>query len=296
MPKVALTRGEESIAQLHDALIYLFLALGAGFQLVSVYALSWLASLAGFPAPLNWVAAAAVEFAMAATSAAVTTAHKHRKPAKDGTPRPDGYFLLPWLVFAVLMGLAQSANVGHAMTEVASRLHEFPPGLPPRVPYILAGAFAALFPLGGTFMVYMSGFLRMHGQAANWVEDGARTVSVRASSARSGERAARKQARTVLARTARDDHDQDAAHDAPPDEALALTADEMARPEPERARLVYDRWLATRADKPVARHIRRIAGIENTSESQVRRWVQRWSGNLPRLRSVRDGEPAAVGE
>ena len=48
--------------------------------------------------------------------------------------------------------------------------------IPPSAAYVFACAFAALFPLGGTMFVHVSGFLRVHGAGAQWIDQDAEPV------------------------------------------------------------------------------------------------------------------------
>jgi hypothetical protein len=185
--------------------------------------------------------------------------------------KPDGgTYRSPWLAFGFFMFIAQLCNVGHALVEVSGRLSELPPWMPTWVIYTFAGALAALFPLGGTMLVHMSGFLRAHGADAAWIDEDALRVGQRAQEST--------RARTPKPTRAHADDErapevtQDAHGErAPEPEPLTLTDAQMALPEIERARALYD-LAAERGVKLTAGKVREVAAV-TVSESQVRRWL-----------------------
>lgn len=179
----ALTRGEVSLAQLHRASSWIVFGAALALMSLSLVSIYWALDLVGMPPLLALIGALALEGGMAWTAHTATTIRKPRPPKKDGAARPDGYYLHLWVIYSAVTLLAQAANVWHAMVSVADFLVREPKALPPWMPesaaYWFAGAFALLFPLGGTLFVHVSGFLRVHGAGADWIDTDAQTVQVR---------------------------------------------------------------------------------------------------------------------
>ena len=259
---VALTRGEISLAQWHRMLRHGEFACALVLMCLSLVALSWALELVGIPVWLAYVGAVFIEVGMAGTASAATTI---RKPG-------GGYYLSLWAIFSFMMALAQAANVGHALVEVSGRLGDLPPWMDARVAYVFAAAFAALFPLGGTMLIHVSGFLRVHGADAQWVDAGALAVEKRA--ADSVQPPARP--RTATAQTAHTERAPEPSLPEPDAPPLSLTAAQTRLPERERARALYEQALRKRPGQdPVAAEIRRVGQIE-AHDATVRRWVQKW--------------------
>jgi hypothetical protein len=265
----ALTRAEISLADWHFYWRHGLFVCAVGWMLLSVFALHWAITLTGIPSWASWAGAAVFEVSMAGTATSATT-----------TRKPDGSaFRSPWLVFSFFMLLAQVCNVGHALVAVSGRLAELPPWIPASVAYTFAGALAALFPLGGTMLVHMSGFLRAHGADAQWVDPDAQRVLD--STAHRAPRTAR-----IPRPDVRSDDDAPRAlpapiaptHDPEP-EPVALSDDERALPPRDRARLLYDRMTmdgATPTASAVARAFASAGGDGTVHPSTVRRWVEQF--------------------
>lgn len=162
------TRGAEGLAEWHRLLRHVTFACALVLMSLSLVALHWALELVGIPPVLAWVGPVFLEAGMAATASAATTIRK-----SDGR-----YYVSLWVIFSFLMALAQAANIGHAIVSVEPRLESLPAFVPAGIIYGFAAAFAALFPLGGTLFVHVSGFLRAHSVDADWVDPNAQTVRV----------------------------------------------------------------------------------------------------------------------
>lgn len=206
------TAGDRGLREWH--LLLRRVTFGAAIILMgaSVVSLHFACALIGLPdrwyAPIAWIVPLAMETGMAAIASTATTI---RKPTSTGREHlPGRYYLSLWVIFSFMMALAQAANIGHAVVVVSSHIRQLPPFIPPQVIYVFACMFAALFPLGGTLLVHVSGFLRVHGTGARWIDDDAEIVMVEdtASPARrapAGRAAARPSARTATAERATTD-------------------------------------------------------------------------------------------
>lgn len=171
------TSGDRSLRDWH--LFLRRVTFGAALVLMSasVVSLHWacnLIGLRGWWEPVAWAVPLAMEAGMAAVASTATTIRKDPKPGRED--HPGGYHISLWLIFSFVMLLAQASNIGHAVVTVAERANELPAVIPSAAVYVFAGAFAALFPLGGTLFVHVSGFLRAHGTGARWIEDDAEVV------------------------------------------------------------------------------------------------------------------------
>lgn len=145
-----------------------------GLMLASITSISWACTLIGFPRAAAWLVAVSFELLVAIIGDAASS---NRRPNQDGTK--GGYYGSLWAIFAFMLLLAMTANVGHAVFVMgdafdSGRMPPFLAGYQTEV--MLAGAaFAAAVPLGGTFGFHVSGFLRKYGAGSDWVnEDGAK--------------------------------------------------------------------------------------------------------------------------
>lgn len=272
MPQAAkeyLTRGQKALADWHKLLRHV--AFGCALVLIfaSVASIHWACQLIGLRGAWLWEVAAwvvplAMEFGMAVTAQAWTSIRKDRPGEKPG------YYLSLMAVFSVLMALAQVCNIGHAMVSVSgaeAALTDMPTFIPLTAIYVFAGAFAALFPMGGTLLIHVSGFLREHAVDANWVDSEDDVVMVV-----HGPTAAEVKPKH---RTERKAAEKPAEESSPEDEVAkhrtAAHSDEQAK-----AKARFDGLVA--ADpltKPVAADIHSDLGL-TTHPATVRRWVQGW--------------------
>lgn len=226
-----LTRGEISLAQWHRMVRHIVFGAALALMSLSLVALHWALDLVGIPTLLAFAGAIFIEVGMACVASAATTIRKPREPGKDGEARDPGYYLSLWAIFSFMMLLAQGANVGHALVEVSGQIQTLPAWVPSRAVYLFAGAFAALFPLGGTLFVHVSGFLRAHGADANWIDPDAESVRVREDSTTTT-RAVRPRASRANGRpTARDTN---AVETRPPTRPTDIDAPPEPRAEPTR--------------------------------------------------------------
>lgn len=167
-------RGEAGLAEWHRFLRTVTFVCALVLMSLSLVALHWALTLVGIPNIPAWIGGVFLEAGMAATASTATTIRKRRT---DPT-KPGGYYISLWIIFSFLMALAQAANIGHAVVSVANSMSEIPAFIPPTVVYGFAAAFAALFPLGGTMFVHVSGFLRAHSIDAEWIDEDAQVVRV----------------------------------------------------------------------------------------------------------------------
>ncbi|WP_167163026.1 hypothetical protein [Streptomyces sp. MBT27] len=145
-----------------------------GLMLASITSISWACTLIGFPKAAAWLVAVSFELLVAIIGDAASS---NRRPNQDGTK--GGYYGSLWAIFAFMLLLAMTANVGHAVFVMGDAFDSgrMPPFLAHyQTEVMLAGAaFAAAVPLGGTFGFHVSGFLRKYGAGSDWVdEDGAK--------------------------------------------------------------------------------------------------------------------------
>ncbi|AKN68778.1 hypothetical protein QR97_02245 [Streptomyces sp. PBH53] len=173
MPKLptlrAITQGERELREWHRNLRIGAAAAGYGMMLASLYQLHWAGSLIGFPSFAAAAMAGALEVLLAFNAGAVTSIRK-RNP--DGTE--GGYYWSLWCIFAFLLCISIAANVGHAMIALSEW---FSKGGAPSVMvehkvavYAIGSAVAAMVPLGGSFGLHVSGFVRAHGAGSDWVD------------------------------------------------------------------------------------------------------------------------------
>lgn len=295
------TGGDRSLRDWHLFLRRATFAAAIVLMLASVVSLHWACVLIGLPdkwyAPVAWIVPLAMEVGMAAVASTATTIRKDPKPGRED--EPGGYYISLWLIFSFIMLLAQAANIGHALAEVEDQLAgtTVPAFIPDAAIYTFVALFAALFPLGGTLLVHVSGFLRAHGTGARWIDEDAEVVYTQAAPgapaaaqpARAPQRAPRAPqptptrapaaptARTESAPTAqpaRVEAPAPSAPDARTDAPAARTAPQGS--EQEAARMIFDRMVA--ADpftKPDAARIHDEAGA-TCNRATSRRWVQKW--------------------
>jgi hypothetical protein len=265
----ALTRAEISLADWHRLWRHGFFVFAIGWMLLSAFALHWMITLTGIP---SWAAWAGAFFYEGSVAGIATTATTARKP--DNSAHRS-----PWLGLVFFVLIAQICNVFHALVSVSGRVGELPPWIPTWLAYTLAGALAALFPLGGMMLVHMSGFLRAHGADAQWVDpDAQRVLDATAHRAPRTARIPRPDVRSDDAEPRALPAPIAPTHDAEP-EPVALSDDERALPPRDRARLLYDRMTvdgATPTASAVARAFASAGGDGTVHPSTVRRWVEQF--------------------
>ncbi|MGG2460109.1 hypothetical protein ACO0M4_09865 [Streptomyces sp. RGM 3693] len=173
MPKVptirAITQGERELRDWHRNLRIGAAAAGFGMMLASLYQLHWAGRLIGFPGVAAGAMAVALELLLAFNAGAVTSI---RRRGADG--REGGYYWSLWLIFGFLLCISIAANVGHALVALSEWLST---GGAPTVMadnqvyvYVVGGAVAAMVPLGGSFGLHISGFVRARGAGSDWVD------------------------------------------------------------------------------------------------------------------------------
>ena len=189
------TDQDKKIANWHQKLEGLMFYAALGLMAVSVVAIHWamtnLLGLTGWMQILAWGAPIIMEAGMAGIASANTTTPVH-EVARNLLVNADrlGVPMTPqqaarqarrirvilWSMFSALMALAQAANIGHAIAFVASGASDIPEVIPAKAVYIFAAAFAALFPLGGTMFIYVSGFLRENGRGNSFIRENSELV------------------------------------------------------------------------------------------------------------------------
>lgn len=271
------TGGDRSLKSWHDFLRKVTFGAALVLMLASVVSLHWAANLIGLKGhwePVAWAVPLAMEVGMAAVASTATTIRKDPKPGREH----GGYYISLWLIFSFVMLLAQLSNIGHAITTVAEN-NDLPAVIPTEFIYVFAGAFAALFPLGGTMFVHVSGFLRERGTGARWIDSDSELVyeqvqpgtATALSPAAAGARAPQSPAARPAAQPARA---QDPTPRAEP--ARAAATPPRTSSDQDRARVIFDRMVAERPhEKPDAAAIQKEAGID-ANPATPRRWVQRW--------------------
>jgi hypothetical protein len=154
----------------------------AAFVFASYFSLRWACLLVGLPSPFEGGLHLAVPFAegvplaievgMLSIASTATTIRKRAYVNKAGKQVRGAYYKSLWVIFSFLMVLSQAANIGHAMVAITEQLPTMalPQFIAPTAVYVFGACFAALFPLGGTLLVHVSGFLREHGTGAQWIE------------------------------------------------------------------------------------------------------------------------------
>lgn len=189
MPKLptirAITQGERELRDWHRNLRIGAAAAGFGMMLASLYQLHWAGSLIGFPTLAAAAMAGSLELLLAFNAGAVTTIRKRDDAGTEG-----GYYWSLWCIFAFLLLISIAANVGHAMVALSEW---FSAGSAPAVMadnriyvYVVGSAVAAMVPLGGSFGLHISGFVRARGAGSDWADEdgtGALTDTVAPASA-----------------------------------------------------------------------------------------------------------------
>ncbi|MFE3139610.1 hypothetical protein [Streptomyces scopuliridis] len=175
MPKLpisvrAITQGERELRDWHRNLRIGAAAAGFGMMLASLYQLHWAGTLIGFPTLAAAAMAGSLELLLAFNAGAVTSIRKRTDAGAEG-----GYYWSLWLIFAFLLCISIAANVGHAMVALSEW---FSAGGAPTVMtenpvyvYAVGSAVAAMVPLGGSFGLHISGFVRARGAGSDWVDE-----------------------------------------------------------------------------------------------------------------------------
>ncbi|MFG2865437.1 hypothetical protein [Streptomyces sioyaensis] len=174
MPKLptirAITQGERELRDWHRNLRIGAATAGFGMMLASLYQLHWAGTLIGFPTFAAGAMAGSLELLLAFNAGAVTSI---RRRGQDG--REGGYYWSLWGIFAFLLCISIAANVGHAMVALSEW---FSAGDAPTVMaenrvyvYVVGSAVAAMVPLGGSFGLHISGFVRARGAGSDWVDE-----------------------------------------------------------------------------------------------------------------------------
>lgn len=322
------TQGDRGLREWH--LLLRRVTFGAAIILMgaSVVSLHYACALIGLPdqpwAPIAWIVPLAMETGMAAVASTATTIRKEPKPGREG--QPGAYYWSLWCIFSFVMMLAQAANIGHAAVVVSERITELPPFIPDQVVYIFACAFAALFPLGGTLLVHVSGFLRAHGTGARWIEDDTEVVFVEATAGAPAHPVRAPRPTVQPARTATPPPAARASEPARAPERVVSAPAQVSAPAPaepaapvmrqstslrgldperQRARELYEAALgASPTVKPDAKRIKLDGGIDK-NDATVRRWVQEWwaedqvrlaAGQAPEAPAPAEPAPAASPE
>ncbi|MEU1355273.1 hypothetical protein ABZ410_15435 [Streptomyces cinnamoneus] len=174
MPKLptirAITQGERELRDWHRNLRIGAAAAGFGMMLASLYQLHWAGTLIGFPTFAAGAMAGSLELLLAFNAGAVTSIRKRTERGAEG-----GYYWSLWCIFAFLLCISIAANVGHAMVALSEW---FSVGGAPTVMaehrvyvYAVGCAVAAMVPLGGSFGLHISGFVRARGAGSDWVDE-----------------------------------------------------------------------------------------------------------------------------
>jgi hypothetical protein len=267
------TDGDKSLKEWHLLLRRVTFAAALVLMAASIVSLHWACQLIGLWEPVAWVVPLAMETGMAAVASTATTIRKDPKPGRED--HPGGYYISLWVIFSFVMLLAQGSNLGHALVTVADN-DSIPTVIPTDVVMVFAATFAALFPLGGTLFVHVSGFLRAHGTGARWIEDDAEVVYVAAQPGQPAHvtRTARapQRAQTAPTERASDARTEPASRAQTPAPAARV----RTSGDQERARAIFDRMVGEDPfNKPDAAAIHREAELERDTATS-RRWVQRW--------------------
>jgi hypothetical protein len=270
------TSGDRSLKAWHDFLRKVTFGAALVLMLASVVSLHWAANLIGLRGPwepVAWAVPLAMEIGMAAVASTATTIRKAPKPGHEH----GGYYISLWLIFSFVMLLAQLSNIGHAITTVAAN-NELPAVIPVEFIYIFASAFAALFPLGGTMFVHVSGFLRERGTGARWIDGDSEVVYKQvADGAPATQSPANVGARAPQPASARTTPTPPRAPAAQPARAPRPTVHASdGSSDQARARVVFDRMVAENPhEKPDAAAIQRELNID-AHPATPRRWVNAW--------------------
>ncbi|WP_143664489.1 hypothetical protein [Streptomyces sp. NRRL B-24572] len=179
----AVTQGERELRDWHKRLRLGAAGAGFGMMIASLYQLHWAGTLVGFPTIAAGAMAVSLETLLAFNAGAVTTIRR-----RDADGNETGYYWSLWLIFGFLLTISIAANVGHAMAALATW---FGSGQAPQVlnenrawVYGIGSAVAAMVPLGGSFGLHISGFVRAHGAGSDWVDpDGTCVVQEEAATA-----------------------------------------------------------------------------------------------------------------
>ncbi|MFD3514928.1 hypothetical protein [Streptomyces sp. NPDC058657] len=174
MPKIpalrAITQGERELRDWHRNLRIGAAAAGFGMMLASLYQLHWAGTLIGFPTLAAAAMAGSLELLLAFNAGAVTSIRRRTETGTEGS-----YYWSLWLIFAFLLCISIAANVGHAMVALSEW---FSSGGAPAVMvknqvyvYAIGSAVAAMVPLGGSFGLHISGFVRARGAGSDWVDE-----------------------------------------------------------------------------------------------------------------------------
>ncbi|WP_435059430.1 hypothetical protein [Streptomyces sp. bgisy060] len=165
----AITQGERELRDWHRNLRLGAAGAGFGMMIASLYQLHWAGTLVGFPTVAAGAMAVSLETLLAFNAGAVTTIRR-----RDADGNETGYYWSLWLIFGFLLTISIAANVGHAMTVLATWLGS---GDAPQVldehrawVYGIGSGVAAMVPLGGSFGLHISGFVRAHGAGSDWVD------------------------------------------------------------------------------------------------------------------------------
>ncbi|WP_370419026.1 hypothetical protein AB8O64_11265 [Streptomyces sp. QH1-20] len=174
MPKLptirAITQGERDLRDWHRNLRIGAAAAGFGMMLASLYQLHWAGTLIGFPTFAAAAMAGSLELLLAFNAGAVTSIRKRTERGAEG-----GYYWSLWCIFAFLLCISIAANVGHAMVALSEW---FSVGGAPAMMaenrvyvYAVGSGVAAMVPLGGSFGLHISGFVRARGAGSDWVDE-----------------------------------------------------------------------------------------------------------------------------
>ncbi|MFJ4342684.1 hypothetical protein [Streptomyces sp. NPDC088915] len=171
-----ITQGERELRDWHRNLRIGAAGASFGMMLASLYQLHWAGTLIGFPSFAAGAMAGSLEVLLAFNAGAVTSI---RKRAADG--QEAGYYWSLWAIFGFLLCISVAANVGHAVVALSEW---FASGTAPAVMvqhkawvYGVGSAVAAMVPLGGSFGLHISGFVRKHGAGSDW-SDASGTAAV----------------------------------------------------------------------------------------------------------------------
>ncbi|MFJ8301348.1 hypothetical protein ACIQ9R_36355 [Streptomyces sp. NPDC094447] len=171
-----ITQGERDLRDWHRNLRLGAAGASFGMMLASLYQLHWAGTLIGFPSFAAAAMAGSLEILLAFNAGAVTSI---RKRTPDG--QEAGYFWSLWAIFGFLLCISVAANVGHAVVALSEW---FASGAAPAVMvehkmwvYGVGSAVAAMVPLGGSFGLHISGFVRKNGAGSDW-SDSSGTAAV----------------------------------------------------------------------------------------------------------------------
>ncbi|MEW1700123.1 hypothetical protein ACIQCR_17195 [Streptomyces sp. NPDC093249] len=173
----AVTQGERELRDWHRNLRLGAAGAGFGMMTASLYQLHWAGTLVGFPTVAAGTMAISLEILLAFNAGVVTSIRR-----RDADGNETGYYWSLWLIFGFLLTISIAANVGHAVVAMGAWLGS---GEAPRVlvenpawVYGIGSAVAAMVPLGGSFGLHISGFVRAHGAGSDWVDpDGTRVLA-----------------------------------------------------------------------------------------------------------------------